>query len=467
MTSPANIVMRILVLLAISLLITACDNSSPYTKGVEKTADAYFRITADYTVIDTGEEINFDYVMVCGGTITHSTYTAATVTYSLFPDTMILPTKTGEAVGIVTPGLCEAWGWRYVREIGGKLRDPDPIPDDFMPYAMWYPDVNALGFAFGYESDLAYEGPYSRLKFHGSTLERVDKAAWEAWREKAEEEFESIGGLPGPWGLSSLQTLDTKEIRDEIMSRNQGAMPAGRWCNAVAQVDLPERFEARAKQISEEKNFEFWSADRFDRGAWLTDDEQRSQQLSLDIQKSYDHSFNGGRYRDHLLLGNGLGVRKSDGKPTSTKPIKAFDGTVSTRVVAVGGGRIVMPNGQGNFYHDVYPVIKGDLSRSAASPNGEYFYSNIALIKPEWNGFGICSVAPVNYTDVLTYAERRSNVLPVDYAYSYEEKKAVEHRSYFNDIEVNSFPNDLIGTEISFYVFDRDGHVYPQCCNGG
>lgn len=446
--------MHMFLLYAVFFMLVGCDDGSPYTKGVEKTADAYFRITADYTVIDTGEEINFDYVMVCGGTVTHSTYTAATVTYSKFPDTMILPTKTGEAVGIVTPTLCEAWGWRYIDKIGGKLRDPDPIPDNFMPYAMWYPDVNALGFAFGYESDLAYESPYSRLKFHGSTLKRVDQAAW--WKQAAEE-FESISGLPGPWGLSYSQTRDTKEIRDEIMSRNQGLMPAGRWCNAVAQIDLPERFADRAEQIAEENDFDFWVADNGDDSLKLLDD----------IRKSYDYSFNGGRYQDHLLLGNGLGVRKSDGKPTSTKPIRAIDGTVSTRVVAVGGGRIIVPDGQGNFYHDVYPVVKGDLSISATHPSGEFFYSNITLIKPEWNGFGICSVAPVNYTDVLTYAERRSNALPVDYAYSYEEKKAVEHRSYFNVTEVNSFPNDLIGTEISFDAFDKDGHVYPRCCNGG
>lgn len=447
--------------------LAACDNSSPYTKDVEKTADAYFRITADYTVIDTGEEINFDYVMVCGGTVTHSTYTASTVAYSLFPDTMILPTKTGEAVGIVTPGLCNAWGWRYVRKIGGKLRDPDPIPDDFMPYAMWYPDVEALGFAFGYESDLAYESPYSRLKFHGSTLERVDEVAWEAWRKKAEEAFEPKGGLPGPWGLSSSLSPKTRDVYEEIKARNQGAFPAGSYCHTVAQIDLPERFAVRAKEIAAENNFEFWLSHAYGNITPPANIGPESKELSLDIQGSYDRSFNGGRFRDHLSNVNGGGVRRSNGRVISTKPIRAIDGTVSTRVVAVGTGKIINLGGTGNFYHDVYPVIKGDLSRSAASPEGEYFYSNIALIQPEWNGFGVCSDPPVNYADVLAYAERRINRIPVNFDYDYEERRHSPHRTYFNDVEVFRAPNEIVGGNVSFYAFDRDGHVYPQCCSGG
>lgn len=447
--------------------LAACDNSSPYTKDVEKTADAYFRITADYMVIDTGEEINFDYVMVCGGTITHSTYTASTVAYSLFPGTMILPTRTGEAVGIITPGLCEAWGWRYVDKIGGRLRDPDPIPDDFIPYAMWYPDINALGFAFGYESDVAYESPYSRLKFHGSTLERVDKEAWEIWRKEAEEKYEPIGGLPGPWGMSSSLSRKNRDVYEDIKARNQGAFPAGRDCHAVAQIDLPERFEARAKDIARENDFEFWVANVYDGIVPPDYVGPESHQLSLDIQGSYDFSFNGGRFRDHLANVNGGGVRRSNGKVISTKPIRAIDGTVSTRIVAVGTGKIINPRGTGNFYRNVYPVIKGDLSKSAAFSDGEYFYSNIALVQPEWNGFGICSDPPVNYTDVLAYAERRADNIPVKYTYDYEERRHSQHRTFFNAVEIFRSPNEIVGGNVSFYAFDRDGHVYPQCCNGG
>ena len=86
-------------------IVASCDIGSPYTRGVKKTAHAYFRITADDTVIDTGEEINFDYVMVCGGTVTHSTYTNATVTYSLFPDMDDLADQNRRGSGYCNAGF--------------------------------------------------------------------------------------------------------------------------------------------------------------------------------------------------------------------------------------------------------------------------------------------------------------------------------------------------------------------------
>lgn len=445
-------------------MLTACDNSSPYTKGIEKTADAYFRITADYTVIDTGEEINFDYVMVCGGTVTHSTYTSATVSYSTFPNLMLRPTSTGEAVGVNTPALCQAWGWRFVDEIDGRVRDPDPFPDDFTPFTLWYPDVNALGFAFGYESDLAYESPYSRLKFHGSTLLRVDKAAWDAWREKAEAEYEPKGGLPGPWGMGLELGPRYKEVNNEIKSRNKGVLPAIGNCNAVRQLDMPEEYATRAAALMSETSADFLELN------YTGTDELKSFQN--DILSERRRLFNGGSLNQHRGIASALGVRRSDTGELRSKPVRRRSGTISEGyVIAVGGGRINRSNGRGNFYHHVFPVLWRDLSVSEQFQDDGPFLSNIVLIQPEWNGFSFCrgGGVQINLDDIMAYVQRRSSRIPANH--NQEENwaafEAMPKRLYFNEDEVLRTPDDRLPYRpFSGWttIIDREGHVYPYCC---
>lgn len=435
--------------------LAACDNSSPYTKDVEKTADAYFRITADYTVIDTGEEINFDYVMVCGGTITHSTYTAATVSYSTFPNLIVMPTKSGEAVGVLTPALCDAWGWRYVDEIGGKLREPDPFPDDFTPFTLWYPDVYALGFAFAYESDLAYVSPYSRLTFRGSTLERVDKEAWEAWQKKAEDEYEPIGGLPGPWGMSKVHSLATKEVDEEIKGRNGGVFPAVDSCASVSQLDLPEKYAEQAAALIDKQDGDFWNLNDSEIGVSLRDE----------IYAEREPLFNGARVGRHHNLSRALGVRRSDAGP-QIRSGTSRNGSEYSRVIAIGSGRINSPDQHGNFYHDVYPVLRGDSSLSDALPGEDVFYASITLTRPEWNGFAFCNEGLAKLSDLKAYAERRAPTIPVDYdnlRKKFDDRKWENHRVYFNEEEVLRSPDRFYGR---LTVIDRSGHIYPFCCKG-
>ena len=286
-------------------LLAGCDIAEEETVG-----SRYYRIVADYTVKDTGEEIHFDYIVVCGASVFSSAQTTSSVEHSLFPDQMIYPTSTGEAVGIRSLNLCADWTWSKTGRLGKA------IPDDLMTFAMWYPDANALGFAIGYESDLAYESPYSRLEFHGANAWTATHEDWKNWRAKALEEWqakygeEPVGGIPGPWGMGYLIHGGDKVAQAEIRSRNQRREPVGSRCRQYAALDVSEELRQDLQTLLPETNQSFWPLwdmpeVRDTLSDYLSDRKNRS--------RTYGQYFSGGSSEAHVDQWHELGVRRSGG----------------------------------------------------------------------------------------------------------------------------------------------------------
>lgn len=162
----------------------------------------FYRMKADFILKDTGEPISFDYVVGCGGIVQSYSYTTPSVVYQHSPTIMFQPVGDGHALGVVTISMCEDWKWETL-EYGPKAGD-SRIPDNVRPLAIWIEDINDPSFGWGYKTDDAYDSPLAEIEFVKASLERTDEAAWRAWRQKAEADYEQAGVLPGPWGYSEL-----------------------------------------------------------------------------------------------------------------------------------------------------------------------------------------------------------------------------------------------------------------------
>jgi len=132
----------------------------------------YIHIKADFEVIKTGENLNFDYVISCYNREVR-----------------------GEAVAIVPPEhYCERGLRNYALERAG-----DPM---VIPQVTWYPDVNDLSFAISYMSDSAYRSPNAHLKFKPYSYARSNKAAFVESIDRLEAGYEQIGAILGPFGCA-------------------------------------------------------------------------------------------------------------------------------------------------------------------------------------------------------------------------------------------------------------------------
>jgi len=161
--------------------------------------EAYFyRFRAGFRVKETGEQIDFDYVVVCHN-IRLTRWADGTQTdFSPFgPHHMVQATRGGQAVLVQTLKACS-----------GLTSDNDDVPHDVLPTAAWFDSVDDLSVGIGYMGEDAYENPLAKLQFLGARVDRATRAEWEAWRQKAAADYVQRGELPGPWGPESDTRFD-------------------------------------------------------------------------------------------------------------------------------------------------------------------------------------------------------------------------------------------------------------------
>lgn len=234
--------------MAASTLLAACgddaaaDPNRTVRKGgvfvkeeVTQQGGFFYRLEAHYTVKATGEPVDFDIVVACNIRTTNYTYTGPSFVAERYPEVMAKATKDGNAVMIRTPRVCQ------------QLQlDRGHVPDDFVPFAIWFDDVNDLSFGWGYATQDAYDGPGAKIAYrptdpatgtYTSKITRVSRAEWEAWRKKAAEEWVQIGALPGPWGYADPKDKAGIAEEDRVRALN-GGLSLGTYCASVKRVPL-------------------------------------------------------------------------------------------------------------------------------------------------------------------------------------------------------------------------------------
>lgn len=476
-------VLKLVILMLLLVGLSACDTDKAFVESEEPLPRTYYRVTADYKVKATGETVNFDYVVVCGGSVTNWSYTTPSIITTYHPNIMLMPTASGEVIGVKAPQMCSTRHWEDDSNF--------PIPADFMPVTLWYPNVSNLGFAFGYVSDLAYKSPYSKLEFLGSTLELSDKVAWQAWREDAERDYQQLGGLPGPWGYSGY-------TREKVLELNQGQDIAGyRSCGGVTRLNLPDEVREDVLAFVPEDAGRYWSS------ATVGSEGSKAlfRALSYDRDKTpRDGIYNGGVFGDHTgygyQAGDYGGARRSTGE-LKTGTIPYFSWTE--------GGALNTRSGFGNYYHDTFPVIytrplsaiaeeperslsdqylQGIPRRDGGNFHGQQFrgiFESVILAKDDWNGFIFCGKAAVTEEGLVSYGLGGIEQLPLNYADGEKRswltgtqaqpgsRYAREYGEWGFRFKVNE-QIVLQGDQVVLFsgrqskILDRQGYVFLGCC---
>lgn len=402
--------------------------------------DGFYRLMLDVRVKDTSEIVKIDYVASCGAIVQRSDFTTSSVLYGMAPHIMLAPTRSGELIGIRTPEVCDASDW-WSRRDGEKIVENPP--SDFLPLIMWYPDAKNIDFAIGYLSDKAYESPYAKIEILSSSIAKSNLEEWRAWRKTAEETFEPIGALPGPWGHQMIGRPGSSEKEQEYLrTLNEGKPVLMDLCYSAGLVDLPEEGRNRILNMLPDKT-RAWTS------AW--DLEQEQVPVLYDALDELD--FEGTSFLSHQGRVRELGVRRSTGGG-------AF---------VVGGEEGI----KGRSYHDVYPIVP--YQREAPDPESEYvaIWRFEMLTDPEWNGFGICGNRSPSPQALTEYSAGRVDRLVFDNPYEPpmsggpEASPALEIVMRQGEViysqEIRTGYGRFRGGYVAVIV-GRSGQIIPDCC---
>ena len=343
--------------LALTLLSTSsCSPSAPSPPEAEianRGPSFAYRMKADFILKETGEPVSFDYVVACNYTSFENRHTTDTTFAALTPVMMFQPVGNGHAVGIVTIDMCEGSNWSVQ---SGPNRGNSVIPDDLRPLAIWFEDIHDLSKGWGYKTDSAYESPLAKLQFIEAHVEVSDEAAWETWRERATEEYEAEGALPGPFGLRTSD-FDPRET--------PGYGYADPSCLAQGVATLKPEWVERLFAVIPDKSAQFLSLHEIG----LSDPE-----LWLEFMNINAPVFADGKTWRHYRAG------------TLTDSLSRY-GTLSRD----DGGHIPRDTGlDGTTYHETYPILPRSVTMAGtASPQDEYF--RVIMTAPEYDGFGFCN----------------------------------------------------------------------------
>lgn len=375
----------------------------------------FFRIKADVKVKDTGEIVKFDYVASCGGYLQRFRHTTSSLISGLKPDFMILPTKSGEAIGVYTPDIC--FESRHVfKEYKFKPEDVarygretyDLAPDDFLPTMFWFPDVNDLSFSFAYVQEAAYTSPYSRMDVLSASVELSNREDWDTWRRTSVENWTQVGVLPGPWGAkrpNSPGASFVENIRIERLNHDRilGITPE---CEGGSRMDFSPEIQ---KQVAALVNRTGKPAVRI---PWQDDpgfDDYRHVLQHAFVPTGHGPPIYGGR----TLVGQRLGW--ADLGVSRKGKFSRFPDEDETSYDFEGVGTL----GWGEDLFRVFPVINSYKDSSAVLGLVDQkivdrdkivtFDVHADLIfDREWEGFLFCGDAPVSREQVDLYAQRKA-----------------------------------------------------------
>lgn len=418
---------------AVGLLgLSGCN---PVAGREEKLPQGFFRVYADVRVKATGETVKIDYVASCGAITSSWSYTTSSVIYGMAPHIMLMPTGSGEMIGVRTPDVCDSQDWMPSKANGQMVANP---PADFLPLIMWYPDAGNIDFAIGYLSDKAYESPYAKIEVLSSGIAKSNLEEWRAWRKAAEDAFKPVGALPGPWGHQFLGRVGSSQEEEAYLrTLNEGQHVWMDRCYSAGLLDLPEDGRDRVLDMLPD-------SDR----AWTSTMDLDQQQVDAlyGVLKTLD--FGGSGFASHRREDKELGVRRS-----------------------TGGGAFVY---RGMYaYHDIYPIVP--YQYADPDPGSEYaaVWHFEMLTDPEWNGFGICGNHSPTPEALTEYSAGRTTQLVFGDTYPaplsadpekpralevvvHEGEKVIERISYsgYGQVRAGRIP----------VIVGKSGQIMPDCC---
>jgi hypothetical protein len=199
----------------------------------------FYRFRAAFEVKDTGERLDFDYVVACNIRLTRWRDGGLSNDSTFSPRIMVKATAGGQAVMLRTHNACS-----------GLTSENEDIPPDLLPLAVWFDDVGNLSNGLGYISEDAYDNPLGKLKFHGARVDRATRSEWEAWRKKAADEYAQRGVLPGPWGYDYGN-------HPEPNNTYRGGYVSS--CDGFRRLRIPESLRAGIRELWPPERPRYWT----------------------------------------------------------------------------------------------------------------------------------------------------------------------------------------------------------------
>jgi hypothetical protein len=215
--------------------------SRPHAASVAQTyskdAGYFYRFKAGFEVKDTGERLDFDYVVACNIRLTRWRDGGLSDDTTFSPRVMVKATAGGHAVMLKT-----------LNECSGLTSEDDDVPPDVLPIAVWFDSVEDLSNGLAYVSEDAYDSPRGKLRFHGARVERATRADWEAWRKAEADQYVQRGALPGPWGYDYPGD-----------DQRRGLVRYVSTCNGYRRLKLPEVIRAKIRPFWPSERPRFWA----------------------------------------------------------------------------------------------------------------------------------------------------------------------------------------------------------------
>ena len=405
------------------------------SKTVKKERGYFYRIEASYSLKDTGEPIDFDFVVACGAKVTHWRYTGPSTHVSTHPLVMIKAAPNGGAVLLrAYRELCER-GVRW-QQVSGEYG----APDDLLPFIIWFDDVNDLSFGWGYATEDAYYNTNSRLNFHGAAATEASYDEWKAWRRKAAKEYKQVGQLPGPWGYS--YTNGPKQHTRRVKALHANGENITNSCHGYIRVPAPqeviEKIWASAPDYNpapqEGRYFTIVAKD-----GWL-----------YEIINNAGPVFNGRKLQDYF------------GNP-NFKSLGAINRNNS--------GFIRTSASVTRLFSEHYPILPRSKSTEAPMTEPADVYPRRLLVSDEWKGMLACGgdyfvpgpdhlavtkVDPARPKDDMVVIIRNQSFDP--------DWKQKQFPLYVNDevIVENLLDQEYGGTAEHIFIIDREGYILAR-----
>lgn len=411
--------------LAISFLVGCGDEFGSRGQSNTEEGGFFYRMQAEFIHKETGEPISFDYVVACNRHEFSNVATTSTVFHGREPHMMFQPVGTKHALRITTINMCEDWKW------GDDGNGEPRIPDALRPLAVWHEDINDLSFGWGYKSDDAYESPLAKIEFVQASVTPTDAAAWRAWRENAEQDYEQIGALPGPWGYNEEgDPYMARMMELGLESAYYGI--ASIHCPAMSKVPMDQDLVDRLFAFAPEDVGRYW---------YFGDIQSRYPDLAEEFFRDRDAFGDGERYSSYSYqkypnLGTVGRTDRANILPTSGNDSKG-----------------------GYLYREYFPLLVRSLAMpDVTSPQDSYFQR--VLLDDDYKGFGAC-VSRVKPIDLLNTTWRSARLLGDAAPPVFDARgRGKPHRLYIGDELVRGDAEELaFDIDGLFIILDRTGFV--------
>lgn len=142
----------------------------------------YFHLYAEY-LVSGSEELFFDLQVSCG---THR-FENGRLVRGYLPALYAKRTSSGAAVMIAIPRVCDAIRYAEDRQVlesaDFKTSWQHVLNGNFIPFTIWFKDLNDLTFGYGYAIAESFKNPESPITFVGARVMPSTERAFSSWIE--------------------------------------------------------------------------------------------------------------------------------------------------------------------------------------------------------------------------------------------------------------------------------------------